>query len=703
MSMHSVEMQSVEYVTPYRLATGNELTFPRRDVLKIMYQPKTISMNQRISFIAFIALFLSHALAFAQKSYELASPNGTLQVKIDAGATLQWSASFKNRTVISPSQISIELKNGEVLGTALKVTSAKTEKSDTKFATPFYKKEFVEDKYNQLTLNCKGNYGVIFRAYDDGVAYRFFTKRKGDLVVKSEQTTFNFENDHMSFVPYVRDLRGTEQYIQSFEALYSERNISKQAVDTLGFLPILVDATAAKAVILEADVEDYPGMFVTRNIAGNGFQGVFAPYPLEEYQGGFHKLNTMASKRADYIATVKGTRNFPWRVVVIAEKDADLLNNDMVQKLASPSRVADVSWIKPGKVAWDWWNDWNISHVDFRAGINTETYKYYIDFASDNKIEYIIIDEGWSNDLDLMDVSSKMNLKEIIDYGKTKNVGVILWAGWYAVDQKMEEAFARYAGMGVKGFKIDFMDRDDQKMVSSLYKISQRAADYKLLLDYHGMYKPTGFQRTYPNVLNFEGVKGMENNKWTPNDDVPRYDVSIPFIRMVAGPMDYTPGAMRNSVKAYFRPVHSNPMSQGTRAHQLSMYIVFEAPLNMLADNPTAYKKEQESTDFIAKVPTTFSETVALDGNVGKYVTIARRKGDTWFVGAMSNWNARNITIDLSFLGDGNYEAEIFKDGINADRDATDYKKEIIKVSSQDKLNVYLAPGGGWAARIYKK
>jgi alpha-glucosidase len=659
-------------------------------------------MNIKIS-LAVIFFLASQSFLVAQKNFQVSSPSGAVQVNVDVAATLRWSCSFKNRPIVAPSSISLALQSGEVLGASPKVASSKTDKIDTKFAAFFYKKDFVEDKYNQLTLNCKGDYGVIFRVYDDGVAYRFFTKRKGDLIIKSEEANFNFENDYKSFVPYVRDLRGTEQYIQSYEALYTERNISRQATDTLGFLPILVDATYAKAVVLDADVEEYPGMFVVRNAEGKGFKGVFAPYPLEEFQGGFHQLNTVVKKRADYIASVKGTRNFPWRAVVIAENDAALLNNDMVQKLASPSRVADVSWVKPGKVAWDWWNDWNISHVDFRAGINTETYKYYIDFASDNKIEYIIIDEGWSNDLDLMEISPKMNLKEIIDYGKSKNVGVILWASWYAVDQKMEEAFAKYASMGVKGFKIDFMDRDDQKMVSSLYKISERGAAYKLLLDFHGMYKPTGFQRTYPNVLNFEGVKGMENNKWTPNDDVPRYDVSIPFIRMVAGPMDYTPGAMRNSVKAYFRPIHSLPMSQGTRSHQLAMYIVFEAPLNMLADNPTAYKKEQESTDFIAKVPTTFNETVALDGSVGEYVAIARRKGDTWFAGAMSNWNARDITIDLSFLGDGSYEAEIFKDGINADRDATDYKKEIVKVSSKDKLNVHLAPGGGWAARIYKK
>jgi alpha-glucosidase len=454
----------------------------------------------------------------------------------------------------------------------------------------------------------------------------------------------------------------------------------KNQKSTLGFLPMLVDVgNGKKAVILEADLEGYPDMFVSSNAsASNRIKGTFAPYPLAENQGGYHMLNTMVTQRANYIAKVNGTRNFPWRSVVITGDDATLANNDMVQKLASSPRLTDISWIKPGKVAWDWWNYWNITHVDFRAAINTETYKYYIDFAAANKIEYVVLDEGWSNELDLMEVSSKINLKEIIDHAKQKGVDIILWAGWYSVNQKMEEVFSKYAAMGVKGFKIDFIDRDDQKAVKSLYTIAKRAADFKLIVDYHCMFKATGLQRTYPTVVNFEGVKGLENNKWTPNDDVPGYDVTLPFIRMMAGPMDYTPGAMRNATRSYFRPNNALPMSQGTRCHQLAMYIVFEASLQMLADNPTAYMKEQESTDFIAKVPTTFDETVALSGKVGEQVAIARKKGDTWYVGAMTNWTARDIELDFSFLGAGNHEAVIFRDGINADRYVTDYKRETI-------------------------
>jgi alpha-glucosidase len=427
--------------------------------------------------------------------------------------------------------------------------------------------------------------------------------------------------------------------------------------------------------------------------------GVYAPYPLEAELGGFGGINYIPTKRADYIAKTSGTRNFPWRAIAISQSDKELLNNDIVQKLASPPRIEDVSWIEPGQVAWDYWNERNISHVDFKAGLNMPTCKYYIDFAAANKMKYAII-EG-ALEMDLTKMSPKINLPELIDYAHQKGVGIITWASWYQATLQMDTVFPLYAKMGLKGFKIDFIDRDDQVAVESLYKIAKKAAEYHLLVDFHGAFKPTGLQRTYPNVIGYEGVKGLENYKWAVEDQ-PRYIVSIPYIRMMAGPMDYTPGAMRNANKANFRPINDNPMSQGTRCSQLAMYVMFEAPLQMLADNPTAYMKEQDCTDFIVKVPTTFDETVPLDGKVGEYAAVARKKGDTWYVGAMTDWDARNLTLDFAFLGEGVYQATIFKDGMNADRDGTDYKKEVINISSGDKLNIQLAPGGGWAARLEK-
>ena len=651
-----------------------------------------------------LLLALSSSVLSAQKNrdFELTSPDSAISVKVEAGEKLQWSVRLRGEQTIAPSIMSLILEGGYTLGDNATITSADREKIRSAFAGINYIKARIPDEYNQLTINCKNGFGVVFRVYNDAVAYRYFTKKKGEIIVRNEEANFNFTDDHKAFLPYMWDYRGGKIFNSSFEALYREITISRFLSDSLAFLPALVDVgNNVKVVILEADLEDYPGMYLDVNRTRKGFTGVYAPYPLEATLGGFGGINYVPTKRADYIAKTRGTRNFPWRAIAISRSDRELLNNDIVQKLASPPRINDISWIKPGQVAWDWWNNWNISHVDFKAGINTPTYKYYIDFAAANKIPYIIMDGGWSEGLDLTKVVPAINLQEILAYGKQKGVDVILWASWYAVTQQMNTVFPLYAKMGVKGFKIDFVDRDDQIAVASLYEIAVKAAENHLLVDYHGVFKPTGLQRTYPNVVGYEGVKGLENYKWAVEDQ-PRYVVSIPYIRMMAGPMDYTPGAMRNAVRANYRPINDNPMSQGTRCQQLAMYVVFEAPLQMLSDNPTTYMKEQECTDFITKVPTTFDETVPLDGKVGEYVALARRKGDTWYVGAMSNWDARECTLDLSFLGKGTYQATVFKDGINADRDGTDYRKEVITVSMEHPLNIHLAPGGGWAARIEK-
>jgi alpha-glucosidase len=653
--------------------------------------------------IVCLALFVSPVAAQTVKIYHVKSPDEKINVAITIGSSIDWSVKHGNTDVITPSAMSMLLAGEPALGKNAIVKDIKAIAVDETFATPIYKKNKVHDQYNQLTINFKGDYSLVFRAYNDGAAYRFITRKKTDITVINEEAAFNFKNDDKAFLPFVNDFRNKDKWTTSFEALYDNINIAAVKKDTLAFLPVLVDVgDNIKAAILEADLIDYPGMYLTSNGQNStGLTGAFSHYPTIEHTGGYANMNYVVNGRADYIAKTSGARSFPWRVVIVSTEDKQLADNDMVQKLASPSKIADQSWIKPGKVAWDWWNDWNISHVDFKSGINNATYKYYMDFASANKIEYIVIDEGWSNIVDLNQISPDINIDELVAYGKQKNVGIILWSSWYALTRQTDAAFKKFADKGIKGFKIDFIDRDDQKMVASLYDIAQKAADHHLIVDYHGMYKPGGLQRTYPNILNFEGVKGMENVKWGVVNH-PGYDVSIPFIRMLAGPMDYTPGAMRNASKDNYRPVNGNPMSQGTRSHQLAMYTVFEAPLQMLADNPTIYMREQESTDFIAAVPTTFDETVALDGKVGEFVAIARRKGTTWYAGAMSNWTGRDLSIDLSFLGSGSYKATIFEDGVNADKEATDYKKIVTTVTSKDKLNVKLASGGGWAARFEK-
>jgi alpha-glucosidase len=659
-------------------------------------------MKKTIYFF-FAILFLNFSFAQKKKDFVLNSPNGKIQVSIAANDKITWTISHEKDIILSPSAMSMTLAENEVLGKNAVVLNSKKETVDTSFETPFYKKKSVKNHYNQLTLNFKNDFSIEYRAFDDGVAYRFITKKKKNITVESEEVVLNFDQDYNTLMPYVRDLRNPKDpYISSFESHYENKKISEFAKDTLAFLPFLVDyKNNKKAVFLEANLEDYPGLFVTNNKDKSGFESRFSKYPLAETNGGFNFLNKLITERADYLVKTKGSRNFPWRVIVISEKDSDLANNDMVQKLSEPSKIKDISWIKPGKVAWDWWNDWNIYNIDFKAGINTDTYKYYIDFASKNKVEYVVLDEGWSVETNIMEHNPNVNLEALIAYGKERNVGIILWSSWMALTKNTDGILKNYANLGIKGFKVDFLDRDDAKMVNSVYDIAQKAADTKLLLDFHGMYKPTGIQRTFPNILNFEGVKGLENNKWTPNDDVPVYDCTIPFIRMMAGPMDYTPGAMRNATKSEFKPSHSNPVSQGTRCHQLALYTIFEAPLQMMADSPTAYMKEQESTDFIAKTPTTFDETVALDSKVGQYITMARKKGSTWYIGAITNWDSREITIDFSFLEKGKkYQAEMFSDGLNADKAAVDYKKEFITIDSTTKLKYRMASGGGLAAII---
>ena len=646
-----------------------------------------------------VLLLATPSILLAQKTFDVKSPDGAISLKVEAGAKLLWSVRDSGQELIAPSAISLELQDGEVLGDSVKIISSSTQNVDSSFAAIDYIKSAVPDRYSQLTLNCEGDFGVIFRVYSDAVAYRFFTNRKGDMFVKNEVANFNFAADDKAFIPYMNDYRNGKIFNSSFEALYREINISQFARDSLAFLPVLVEVGSKKVVITEADLENYPGMYLDINETGKGFRGVYPPYPLEAELGGYESINYIPTIRADYIAKVNGIYSFPWRVVAIANHDKDLLNNDIVQKLAAPPRIKDLAWIKPGQVSWDWWNDWNISHVSFKSGINTDTYKYYIDFASANKIPYIIIDAGWSTAMDLKQIIPALNLKQVIAYGKKKNVGVILWATWHAVTIQMDTVFPLYSRMGVKGFKIDFVDRDDQVAVASLYQIAAEAAKYHLLVDYHGVFKPTGLQRTYPNVVGNEGVRGMEYLKWSA-DDASREVVSIPYIRMLAGPMDYTPGAMRNAKKDSFRPIGSMPMSQGTRCQQLAMYVVYMVPLQMLSDNPTAYMREQECTNFITKVPTTFDETVPLAGEVGEYVAVARRKGSTWYVGAMTNWTPRDLALDFSFLPKGTYRAIIFEDGVNADRDATDYKKVEMPIKSGEKLNIHLAPGGGWAARM---
>lgn len=658
-------------------------------------------------------------MPLSAKVYTVQSLLGDMVVNINVDKSITWDITKGKTLVLKPSVISLQTDR-QTFGVNPKVR---------KVTVHNYKND-DNGGYQQLLLSCNG-YDVEFRVYLNAAAYRIIPKKMINKVV-NETSEYRFAGDYQSFVPYVNDNREGERWCYSFESYYDEAPLSKMYQDSLAITPLAVCLPEGKkAVVMESDVENYPGMYLLRGTSTTAastasashassaysLHAAFPPYPLKEEIGGYNRLNLVPTERANYIAE-KVTR-LPWRIVLVTDEDKQLVGNDIAKLLGPQCRIKDTSWIKPGKVAWDWWNNTNITGVDFRAGINTETYKYFVDFAKKNGLEYIIIDEGWSDPEDLLIFSDKMDMAGIINYAKQNGVGVILWSSWRNLIQrgheKMEEIMKYYGDMGVKGFKVDFFDRDDQKAINSVYEVAECAAKHHLLLDLHGM-RPFGVQFAYPNIVNFEGVKGLENSKWEPRagdgplHDQPRYDVTIPFLRALPGCFDYTPGAMMNAVRSQFFGNNDHPMSQGTRVHQMAMYTIFDAPLQMLADSPTKYMQNQECTDFIAQIPTVYDQVVPLDGKLGEYVVVAKRKGVRWYIAAMNNWQARDLTVDLSLLIKMNETnnkleklngwANIFADGINADREATDYKHTQRQINSDDKLQIHLAPGGGWTAIV---
>lgn len=642
----------------------------------------------------------------AQRIEKLEDPSGKINITVTIGDSITYSVTHENEVMIASSPLSITLTDGTVWGKEPRLRKVSRHSQKQTIYSQLYKKKTIEDHYNEMTCSFRDGFDLVFRAYEDGVAYRFISRMKKTFQVENEHVVFNLPDNPKIYAatPKGRKIDGKEnQYHSSFQNTYRHVRLSEWDKKRLAFLPVLVEKESGKKLcITEADLLNYPGMFLNVSPDNEKLQGVFAAYPKDvsiEVRG----LKGMVKTREPYIANLEGDVSFPWRVIVIAEQDTDLLCNDMVYKLATPTIGGDYSWVKPGKVAWDWWNNWNIYGVDFRSGINTDTYKYYIDFASRFGIEYVILDEGWAvaEPADLFQVVPEIDLKELVAYGNKKNVGLILWAGYRAFDKDMERVCKHYAAMGIKGFKIDFMDRDDQYMVDFNRRCAETGAKYKLLIDLHGTYKPTGLQRTYPNAINFEGVHGLEEMKWAKaGTDQVTYDVTMPFIRMVAGPVDYTQGAMNNANRENFRSVYTEPMSQGTRCRQLAEYIIFDSPLNMLCDAPTNYMKEEECTHFIASIPTVWDETIALEGKIGEYIAMARQKDGVWYVGAMTNWNARDIELNLSFLESDEWQAEIFEDGINADKVGKDYRKRVICIPADKKLKLHMAPGGGVAIKI---
>jgi alpha-glucosidase len=688
-------------------------------------------------FFTLLAAALLPTRYIGAQVYKLNSPDGKTAITVSVDSIIQWSVAYNNDVVLQPSQLALLLGPGKTLGQKATVKKTVTTSVNQTITSPVpVKNKYIPDVYNQLQVTFKQHFNVTFRAYNDGVAYRFETMLKDSQTVNNEVVSFNFPGNYQTAWPFDEPFSfrpggppaeepgfgsknpavnrmgfggppppppggpGTtgnrpppmmmmppvsNPLNTSYEYLFKDKVLNNVA-DTAGLPIYLSTDKGVKLVVLEADLYDYPNLFVKGN-KSKSLTAVFPHVVLKEESGmgGMSRI----TQTADYIAKTNGTRTYPWRAIAISADDKGLLQNELVYKLSTPS-VIPTDWIKPGQVVWEWWHGSNLYNVDFKAGINTASYKYYIDFASAYKVPYILIDAGWRN-------NGEVDMPAITAYAKQKNVRVMLWMAWSDLlsDFNVLETFKTW---GIAGVKMDYMNRADQAMVNIFEQVARETAKRSLLIDFHGAYKPVGLNRKYPNVINYEGVKGMEHDKLGSTSITPSHDVNILFTRMVAGPLDYTPGAMHNAAYGNFKNVPSEPMSQGTRAHQAAMYVMYDAPIQMLADNPVDYMKEEPYTRVITAIPTTWDTTIGIDGEIGQYAIIARKKDNKWYIGAMTDWSKRDMDITLSFLDDKKYSVTILADGINADKHGGDYKLSSSSTTKGDKLKISMNNGGGWVA-----
>lgn len=636
----------------------------------------------------FFLLLASSAAMFAE-NYTVKSPDERILVNVETGATTTYSVTFNGKTILNPSPLSMTFDNGVVIGRNMKVKDVQ-HRTEDQMLTPVVrqKSDKIRDHYNEMVLSAD-QYKLYFRVYDDGLAYRFHTDFADSLKVISEEVDYCFPEDYNTLFPEERTILSAQQ------PLFKPMKLSEIGTDRFCSTPVLIKVDdQARIFISESDLESYPGMFLKKQ-GKYELAGKFAAYSLEEEKTDDRQI--FPTKRADYIARVSGTRNYPWRAMIVAENDANLVTNQLIYKLA-PESQGDFSWVKPGKIAWDWYNALILTGVDFKCGVNNDTYKYYIDFASKYGIEYVVLDDGWSEAWDVTKTVPEINMEELVAYGKKKNVDLILWVSWAPFREKLDEAFDLFSKWGIKGIKMDFMNRDDQAMVDFYYTVARKAAEHKMLVDFHGAYKPTGWLRTFPNVLSSEGVAGLENHKWG-SFVTPEHNVTLPFTRMVAGPMDYTPGVMINFHEKDHKVWFNLPASVGTRCHQLGMYVVYESPLQMLADSPSNYYREEKCMDFLSQVPVVWDETRVLKASVGEYIVVARRSGNTWFIGGMVGKKGQKFDITLDFIK-GNKTLTCWEDGVNVDLQAQDFTCRTKKVKQGDTITISMYDGGGYVAII---
>ena len=695
----------------------------------LKYKLKKISSIYRLSIILLlvIGLFYSCQNSSTKKFTELSSPDKNLRVQLFAekgSSVLHYSLLWNDSLLVNQSSIALDLEGEEF--DQLTIKEIRRIEKDSIFSPVIAsKRKSFRDQYSAIVINFNQPLALEIRMYDEGLVYRWIGKSNHELKVfkeifevnpvgdaqifyapyeQKQETVSGFINFITSLLDWIRNLFKTEnRYDSFFETQYRTNKISKNDKKTFLFVPTLIQTQDGKYIVIgESDVIDYPGMILHKS-SQNGISSTFSPYPLEEQipngSINYDKIKAV-TKYADYIAITKGNRNFPWRVVAVTENPVTIPASDLILKLASPSVIkGDLSWIKPGQITDEWLVNTNLFNVPFKTGKNTVSYKYYIDFAKEFGLEYIMVDEGWYLNGNLKNLNVDLNLDSIASYAKEKSIGLGLWFNAAVLDENLEETLKTYSSKGINIILVDFINRNDQKAMNFYAKISEASAKYKIMLNIHCAPSPAGFEITYPNAISREGVMGSEWNGWTAFI-TPNHNLTIPFTRMFSGSVDYEPGLLDNSTENGFRNIEGQPMSQGTRAHQLAMYIVYDSPLQYFVGNPSQGFKEPEFMKFLGSIPTTWDETIVLDGKPGEYIVTARLKDGIWYIGAMNNWTEREVTIDLSTLGLKKYNLTGIIDGINSNNYAADYEIISSQGDAKEKFTLKLSKGGGGVWRV---
>jgi len=632
----------------------------------------------------------------------VSSPDGKLMVKVWKSDHLYYTVQLRNISITGNSVIDLIPAGQKALSEQNRIVSHKLNQVISQIVVPVpERRKVITDNYNELVIKFKQPYEVKFRIYNEGIAYRISTLFKDSIFIKNEVARFSFLNNPTVYFPQIHKKSNADIFHTSFEELYPLLKMSSIPDSAIAFSPVLVTPSQnPKIAITESDLRDYPGMFL-KGTESEALEGIFAPYPLEEKETHEFYSQAIVTKRANYIAHTAGTRNLPWRILMIAPKDKDLPVNDMVYKLAEPSTISDVSWVHAGKCTDEWIINTNLFHVPFKAGVNTASYKYYIDFAKRFGFDRIMMDAGWSDNNDLFKIIPEINMDTLAAYAKTQNIKLSMWTLASTLNRQLDSALIQFNKWGVDFIMTDFIDRDDQKTVNFYERVARSCAAHKIMIMYHGAYAPKGFNRTYPNAVTREGVLGSEYNIWS--DKVsPRHDLTLPFTRMLAGPFDYEPGFLNNATKAGFRNIEGMPMSFGTRCHQLAMFVVYDNPIQIFSGNPSQGYQEPEFMELLGSIPAGWDETLVPEAKVGEYIITARKKNNDWYIGGLTDWTSRDFSLSLDFIGEGKFTATFCKDGINADKFAADYEITSFEADKQTVRPIHMAPGGGFMLKLRK-